>query len=82
MIKVKKGKVEIRDVSPFELQAELAVAVSGVLEALEEKMGKEEGARLVKRDVEVGLMSEEEMKTEQRKLAMKFFERIFGGGGQ
>ena len=81
MIKVEKGKVEIRDVSPFELQAELAVAVSGVLEALEEKMGKEEGARLVKRAVEVGLMSEEEMKTESRKLAMKFFERIFGGGG-
>ena len=81
MIKVEKGKVEIRDVSPLELQAELAVAVSAARKALEEKIGKEEGDRLAKRAVEVGLMSDEEMERESRKIAKKIFGRIFGGGG-
>ena len=39
MIKVEKGKVEIRDVSPSELQAELAVAVSAARKALGEEIG-------------------------------------------
>lgn len=81
MIKVEKGKVEIRDVDAMELHAELAVAVNAVRKALEEEMGKELGDRMVKRAVEVGMMSDEEMERESRKLAMKFFERIFGGGG-
>lgn len=81
MIKVEKGKVEIRDVDAMELNAELAAAVSAVRKALEEKMGKELADKMTKRAVEVGLMSDEEMERESRKLAMKIFGRIFGGGG-
>lgn len=81
MIKVEKGKVEIRDVDTMELHAELAVAVNAVRKALEEEMGKELADKMTKRAVEVGMMSDEEMERESRKLAMKFFERIFGGGG-
>lgn len=82
MIKVEKGKVEIRDVDTMELYAELAVAVNAVRKALEEEMGKELADKMTKRAVEVGMMSDEERERESRKLAMKFFERTFGGGGQ